>query len=59
MCQCELGNPRDPFAVSVIKESTVVGHLPHKIFAICSMFLHTSVTIIDAKMTGSTFETSD
>ena len=46
------------FAVSVIKESTIiVGHLPHKISAICSMFLHTGVTIIDAEMTGSTFDT--
>ena len=58
MCERELGNPRDPFAISVIKESTIVGHVPHKISAICSMFLHTGVTIINAETTGSTFDTS-
>ena len=45
MCQRELGNPRDPFAVSVLKESTIVGHVPRKISAICSMFLQTGGTI--------------
>ena len=57
MYQCELGNPRDPFTVSVLKGSTIVGHVPRKISAICSMFLQTCGTI-DAEMAGSTCDTS-
>ena len=39
ICQHEIGNLRDPFAVSVLKGATIVGHVPHRISAICSMFL--------------------
>ena len=39
MCQCELGYPRDPLAIFVFKDSTIVGHVPRKVSAICSMFL--------------------
>lgn len=45
MCQRELGNLRDPFAVSVLNESTIIGHVPRKISVICSMFLQTGGTI--------------
>ena len=56
LCQHELGNPRDPLAVSVLKESTY-HHQPCacKISAICSMFLQTGGTV-DAEMGGSTFD---
>ena len=37
--QHELGNLRDPFIVSLVKGTTIVGHMPRKISAICSMFL--------------------
>ena len=35
----ELSNAADPFAVAVMKNSTVVGHIPRKISSLCSMFL--------------------
>ena len=38
-CQRETGNPRDPFAVAVIRASVTVGHVPKKISSICSVFL--------------------
>ncbi len=41
----ETSNGHDPFAVSVVKDSTVVGHLPRKISAICSLFLRRHGTI--------------
>ena len=39
VCQRETGNIRDAFAVSVIRASEVVGHIPRKISCICSVFL--------------------
>ena len=39
--QQELGNLRDPFIVSLVKGTTIVGHMPRKISAICFMFLQT------------------
>ena len=39
ICQYELGNLRDPFALSLVKGTTIVGHVPRKISTICSMFL--------------------
>ena len=41
ICQRELGNLRDPFAVSLVKGTTIVGHVPRKISVICLMFLQT------------------
>lgn len=38
-CRRETNNRRDPFAVAVMKNGTVVGHLPRKISALCSLFL--------------------
>lgn len=29
----------DPFSVTVVKGDTTVGHVPRKIFSICSLFL--------------------
>ena len=34
------GNPHDPYAVSVLKGETIVGHLPRFVSSICCMFLH-------------------
>ena len=45
MCQRELGNPRDPFAISVFKDGSIVDHVPRKVSAICSMFLQMGGTI--------------
>lgn len=38
-CVRELSNAADPFAVAVVKNATVVGHIPRKISSVCSMFL--------------------
>ena len=45
-CRRETSNRFDPFAVAVIKDGTVVGHVPRKLSAICLLFLrHCGVTI--------------
>ena len=36
-CQRERGNATDMYAVAVIKDCTIVGHLPRKISRICSL----------------------
>ena len=33
------GNPNDPYAVAIRKGSKVVGHMPRKSSAVCSLFL--------------------
>ena len=42
-CSRELGNSRDPYAIAVKKmigrEEKVVGHVPRRISAICSLFI--------------------
>ena len=35
----ERGNVTDMYAVAVIKDCTIVGHLPRKISRICSLFI--------------------
>lgn len=39
-CQRERSNGHDPYAVAVVKDDNVVGHVPRKLSAICAMFLH-------------------
>ena len=39
VCQREIGNLRDLFAVSVCKGATIVGHVPRRILAICSTYV--------------------
>ena len=42
-CEREVGNPKDPLAVAVIKpiagENTVIGHVPRIISSLCSLFI--------------------
>lgn len=38
-CEQEINNGYDPFAVSVIKDGVVVGHLPRMISTVASLFL--------------------
>ena len=35
--ECELGNPHDPFVVAVMKDSQIIGHVPHTIS--CILFI--------------------
>ena len=44
-CQKELGNLADPFAVAVIRDGVVVGHVPKKISSVCSLFLQRNGSI--------------
>ena len=37
--QEETDNLMDPYAVAVIKDRVAVGHIPHTILTLCSMFL--------------------
>ena len=37
-CQKETGNTSDPFAVGVLKDGVIVGHVARKISSICSLF---------------------
>jgi len=39
ICCREPSNMMDPYAVSGIKDSIFVGHLPRKILAVCSIFI--------------------
>ena len=44
-CRREPSNAEDPYAVAVVRRSTVVGHVPRKISAACSLFLRREGTI--------------
>ena len=58
-CQREEGNPYDVYAVAVkTNAGIVVGHLPRKISAACSLFLRRSGTIV-CQITGSRRPSSD
>ena len=45
-CQEEYGNPHDMYAVSVIRDDVIVGHLPRNISTPCHMFIHSGGTIV-------------
>ena len=44
-CKLEPTNTEDPYAVAVVRRSTVVGHVSQKISAACSLFLRRNSTI--------------
>ena len=52
-CQRERHNYHDPFAVSMLKSSVIVGHVPRQISAICYVFLGKHNSSISCKITGS------
>ncbi len=56
-CKRDNSNSHDPFAVAVVRNSTggtgvVVGHVPRRLSALCSLFLR-SGSIITCRITGS------
>ena len=58
-CTREVGNIHDPYAVSMVHEfGIVVGHVPRKISAVCSLFLLRGGSI-NCKVTGSRRYSSD
>lgn len=51
LCQREDGNRVDAFAVAVVKDETVVGHVPKKISSVCSLYLRRGGSIV-CRVTG-------
>ena len=51
-CKREAGNRVDAFAVAVMKDGTVVSHVPKKISSVCSLYLRRGGSII-CRATGS------
>ena len=45
-CEVESGNASDPYAVAVKEGSTIVGHVPRAISAVCNLFLRRGGTIV-------------
>ena len=46
ICERELHNVRDRYAVAVKKSGTIIGHLPRKLSRVCSLFLRRGGTIV-------------
>ena len=57
-CMREVGNSRDPMAVAVKKGGDVVGHVPRKLSAVCSIFLQRGGTI-SCRVAGHRLYSSD
>ena len=53
-CTRQSDNIRDPYAVAVMKASTIVGHVPRRISAAASLFLQKDGSSISCKVTGQT-----
>ena len=51
VCERQLSNLKDRYAVAVIEHGTVVGHLPRKVSKLCSLFLRRG-GIINCVVTG-------
>ena len=45
MCEREPHNAHDQYAVAVKKEGTVIGHLPRKLWRVCSLFMRRGGTM--------------
>ena len=59
VCCQEKNNSHDPYAVAVMKEKMIVGHVPRKISAACSLFLDKEDTTITCTITGKRCYSSD
>ncbi len=44
-CQRETTNSKDGYAVAVIKDGTIIGHVPRRISKLCLLFLRRGGTI--------------
>ena len=56
-CEREPLNHVDRYAVAVLKDDTVVGHIPKKISRICSLFIARGGTIVCTPMGGRRYST--
>jgi hypothetical protein len=52
LCQPEFGNIADPYAVSIVTKSMVVGHVPRRISAVCHLFIRHGGQIV-CQVTGA------
>ena len=52
ICERELHNGPDRYAVAIKKSGTIIGHLPRKLSRVCSLFLRRGDTIICAVTGG-------
>ena len=57
-CQRERGNAADAYAVSVIKEGVIIGHLPRRISRVCTLFIRRGGAI-HCRVTGRRRYSSD
>ena len=57
-CDRETANPHDPYAVSVLKQRQIVGHVPHNISRTCSVLLRNHGTV-KCMVTGNRHYSSD
>ena len=57
-CQRERGNGTDMYAVAVVQDSTIVGHLPQKISRVCTLFIRRGGTI-HCQVTGRRRHSAD
>ena len=45
-CECEFDNRHNPFAVAIMKDSQVVGHIPCTISCTCTLFIRHGSSIL-------------
>ena len=57
-CHHERGNAADAYAVSVMREGTIIGHLPRKISRLCTLFIRRG-GVIQCRITGRQKHSSD
>ena len=58
-CRREADNSSDPYVVAVIRMSAIVGYVPRRISAACSLFLQKDGSSIRSIITGSRRYSSD
>ena len=46
LCEREEGNPRDRYALAIKKSGNIVGHVPHSISTVCSLFIRRGGAIL-------------
>ena len=51
VCERELRNVEDRYAIAIKKDETVIGHLPRNLSRVCSLFIRRGGTI-DCAVTG-------
>ena len=58
-CRRETDDSSNPYAVAVLKMVPIIGHIPQRISAACSLFLYSDGSSIHCTITGSRRYSSD